>query len=441
MISFVVQVVLLAAFILQINYPNHSLVVRVDSLAISNKMRYSPALSADATHLSIQIVDPIPEKHIPTIVTSVVSPEVILATKEALVESMDPKLPEEHHEDEHSSQNSHKTLDSEDKLLLEKFYNDTRRKNPYVENNLISPQSLWEDKESDHKPPEPVVQEEEHNEHDHSYSDKQTDEGGDLNEYSDQDLVDKHKLIPSLKDIEKEVHNDWSVDEEFARLSEQMARTLALDDNMFKQVFGEDDVARLIMPHHHRQPKREASYSPVMRLLTSYNPLGDNSVAESIAGSSSSASHLAAIPSRYQLNRAGIVGATIYGDQKQHKLSSKSPLDAIKMHDEMLMEPPHDGKVRVRMYFHRATHDDAKLYGTGPWKYWGHGWGVEYGYDPRSANKSDYYQRGYTIERAFGRDFCKDKLKCRKPDPEFFANPLDGGKYSEDKGRHEKRFP
>lgn len=429
------RVILLAVLISHINYPNRSIIVRVDSLAISNKMRYSPAMTADATHLTIHFTETIPEKHIPTIVSSVVSPEVIVATREALDESLESRPPEEHNEEGHDP---HKTLDSEDKQLLEKFYNDTRRKNPYVESNLISPQALWEEKESNNEPPEPVRQEEEHDTDHGGDHDMPSDAGHDLNEYSDQDLLDKHKTIPSLKDIEKEVLTGWSMDEEFARLSEQMAKTLNLGDTMFKQVFGDEDIARIIKPQHHsRQPHQEASYSPTMRLLTSYNPLEDNSPSESTI--TRSASHLTTAPSGRPLNKAGVVGATIYGDLNQHKLSlsSKSPLDAIKMHDEMLTEPPHDGKVRVRMYFHRATHDDAKLYGTGPWKYWGHGWGVEYGYDPRSANKSDYYQKGYTIERAFGRDFCKDKLNCRKPDPEFFLNPLDGGKYSEDKRPHD----
>lgn len=154
-----------------------------------------------------------------------------------------------------------------------------------------------------------------------------------------------------------------------------------------------------------------SNFSPTMKLLTTYNPIRE-------------------------LEGAGnqLAGATVTskGDGNlRASLRSKSAADAVKMHDDMLRDPPRDGKVRVRMYYHRAIHDDARLYGTGPWKYWGHGYGVEFGYDPKDRGKKNAYQRGYTIERAFGRDFCKNKEKCRKADPNFFKSLRDAGKYSD----------
>lgn len=156
-----------------------------------------------------------------------------------------------------------------------------------------------------------------------------------------------------------------------------------------------------------------AHYSPTLRLLTTYNPLEESKILENSSSGK-------------------IVGATLYGQDKttMPKVNSKSAANAIKLHDELLKQPPRDGKVRVRMYYHRAIHDDARLYGNGPWKYWGHGWGVEFGYDPKKTDKNDFYQKGYTIERAFGRDFCRDKLNCRQSDPDFFKDPKKVGHYS-----------
>lgn len=156
-----------------------------------------------------------------------------------------------------------------------------------------------------------------------------------------------------------------------------------------------------------------ANYSPTLKLLTTYNPLREEKILENSS-------------------RGRIVGATLYGQDEttMPKVNSKSATNAIKLHDELMKQPPRDGKVRVRMYYHRAIHDDARLYGNGPWKYWGHGWGVEFGYDPKKTDKNDFYQKGYTIERAFGRDFCKDKINCRQSDPDFFRDPKKVGHYS-----------
>lgn len=360
----------------------------------------------DSTFLSIKISDTIPGIHrdkvpiLPAASSSGVAPEVVAAANAALAEQSDGAHPEAHHR---ISEEPHGELDSEDERLLDKFYQDTRHSNPYVENNLVQPQALWEGKSKIPEPQIPVPQVEEH----------------------ETDYKDKENQEVNPKE---EAGDGWLIDEEFARISEQLAKTLQNGDKLFKQVFGSDDLSSVNEPKSYRQPQQQASYAPTTRLLTSYNPLGQVNPSDTIDSSSSSKQSV-------KNPLSSFVGATVYGDHNKTKLSlsSKSPVDAIKMHDEMMKEPPHDGKVRVRMYFHRATHDDAKLYGTGPWKYWGHGWGVEYGYDPKRGDKKDHYQRGYTIERAFGRDFCKDKRKCRKPDPEFFVDPRAGGKYSEER--------
>jgi len=162
----------------------------------------------------------------------------------------------------------------------------------------------------------------------------------------------------------------------------------------------------------------DASYAPGIRLLTSYNPI----VKPGTVGPD---------PSRGEsLTDNQIVGATISRDQTNPPVRSVSAYDAIKMHDQLLEKPPRDGKVRVRMYYHRAMHDDARLYGNGPWKYWGHGWGLEFGFDPRSNSRDNFYQKGYTIERAFGRDFCRHGQPCREPDPDFFKDPQKAGTYT-----------
>lgn len=162
-----------------------------------------------------------------------------------------------------------------------------------------------------------------------------------------------------------------------------------------------------------------SKYSPTLRLLTTFNPIGDGL-------SEHQTDNQIANPTASMYSGSTVVSGP------DSNIKSKSAAKALQMHDELLKDPPRDGKVRVRMYHHRALHDDVRLYGTGPWKYWGHGWGVEYGYDPRDSDKKNSYQRGYAIERAFGRDFCKSKQNCRQPDPDFFKNPQDAGKYSMD---------
>ncbi|XP_053211458.1 uncharacterized protein LOC128395087 [Panonychus citri] len=74
------------------------------------------------------------------------------------------------------------------------------------------------------------------------------------------------------------------------------------------------------------------------------------------------------------------------------------------------------GPVRVKMYDHRAEHDPKHLYGTGPWNYYGYGYGIEYAYKPDGTFNRE---KGYGYLKAFGRDFCKykDLSKCRKSHP------------------------
>lgn len=167
------------------------------------------------------------------------------------------------------------------------------------------------------------------------------------------------------------------------------------------------------------QVASQAEYSPTLRLLTSYDPVEENAI-------------LFGDDNRGTVKGSRITGATLYGRDEALKpgVQSKSANDAVRLHNNMMKKPPRDGIVRVRMYYHRAIHDDVKLYGNGPWKYWGHGWGIEFGYDPKKKARDNFYQRGYTIERAFGRDFCKDNRNCRRPDPNFFKNPHQVGDYS-----------
>lgn len=267
------------------------------------------------------------------------------------------------------------SLDQEDRDLLEKFY---REQDPF--SSKLSTSALWEETR-----------------------DQEMERLGallDINPLVSQNQ--QHNEAQTSK--HSELDSGWTIDPEMSHQIDKLSSTNA----------------------NHLVPstsKAIASYSPTLKLLTTYNPLEkissirlDDSVQEG--------------PRSRRGNR--IVGATLFGRDETSGLdvSSKSPADAVRLQEELFEAPPRDGKVRVRMYFHRAMHDDVKLYGTGPWKYWGHGWGIEFGYDPRSEKKPDFYQRGYTIERAFGRDFCKDKSNCRKPDPKFFENPLKVGEYS-----------
>lgn len=60
--------------------------------------------------------------------------------------------------------------------------------------------------------------------------------------------------------------------------------------------------------------------------------------------------------------------------------------------------------------------------------FFSHGWGYEYGFDPEDYDRRRY-QRGYTIEKAYGRDFCQNRTNCRREDPKFFEKAR---KYSPD---------
>ncbi|RWS07378.1 hypothetical protein B4U79_14431, partial [Dinothrombium tinctorium] len=76
------------------------------------------------------------------------------------------------------------------------------------------------------------------------------------------------------------------------------------------------------------------------------------------------------------------------------------------------------GMVKVKIYDHRAEHDPIELYGNGPWKYRGHGYGIEYQYLPDGSYER---QRGYGFIKLLGREFCKpNSLICRPSDPNFF---------------------
>ncbi|KAI1299281.1 hypothetical protein HDE_03940 [Halotydeus destructor] len=75
------------------------------------------------------------------------------------------------------------------------------------------------------------------------------------------------------------------------------------------------------------------------------------------------------------------------------------------------------GRVKVKVYDHRAQHDPAEQYGSGPWHYLGYGYGIQYEYDPNFAYQR---QKGYGFLQAYGRDHCADGKPCRPSDPDFF---------------------
>lgn len=260
-------------------------------------------------------------------------------------------------------------LDSEDKSLLDKFYRETKAEDPFLSDSL-SIESLW--------------------------ADTHEQEMDRLNAFLDtNNQVDQHVLDD--KQVANGADDGWTIDPELIYQS--------------KMSSSEKNAALI--------SGSQANYSPTLKLLISYDP-----ITESAKQAEDGAKGIS------QNNR--IVGATLFGQHAHLRpnVSSKSPVEAVKLHDDLFKTPPKDGKVRVRMYFHRAIHDDTNLYGNGPWKYWGHGWGIEFGYDPRGRDKNDFYQKGYTIERAFGRDFCKDPANCRQPDPNFFKDPYNVGDYS-----------
>jgi len=282
-------------------------------------------------------------------------------------------------------------LDEEDRNLLDRFYKETRAQDPF-ESESFSSQSLWDEMRDkglldliealdDSGPHEEKGH---HNEHFESKEQPMS--------VIRQGTMEK--MVGDGTKVDEKRTKDWILDGELKKQSDYLALKAEQDESS-------DHIAR---------------YSPTIRLLTSYNPLHvDNMMNEEESQ----------LKQQTDVGEDRIVGATLLSSDRlaPPKVVSKSPLDAIKMHNEMFEPPPKDGKVRVRMYFHRAMHDDVRLYGNGPWKYWGHGWGVEYGYDPMvgaGSGRNDFYQKGYTIERAYGRDFCKDGVNCRPSDPDFF---------------------
>lgn len=283
-----------------------------------------------------------------------------------------------------------KLLDEEDKSLLEKFYKETKERDPFLGDSLDT-ETLWREREHEG-----------------------TDDG--LLDFEDDQMkenkgkLDHHHIEPI---VQNHLDDGWTVDDDDVGDDDYSS------DEKYHH-YPHDEYHKPLNTHKkHYDDSHQANYSPHLKLLTSYNPVEE-----------SPHNNDANLP---LAEHDAIVGATLFGEQKdaRPKVKSKSAHQAIQLHDELMKPAPKDGKVRVRMYYHRAIHDDAKLFGTGPWKYWGHGWGVEYGFDPKSEFKNkDYYQKGYTIERAFGRDFCKDKKNCRQPDPDFFKNPHNVGKYS-----------
>lgn len=291
-----------------------------------------------------------------------------------------------------------KLLDEEDRSLLEKFYRETKQNDPFLGDSL-STESLWDELDND-KALDPKSA-----------------------------LLDTHQQVDKAYDqVSKEAGkalgaiSEWTVDPEYLPAEKGFSNERPNFYNNNVPTGG----LKII----------QASYSPTLRLLTSYDPIEDLKVITEGGPTPTGAHGITGALSHKTGDR--IVGATLFGNDESSRpsVSSKSALDAVKLHDDLLKAPPRDGKVRVRMYYHRAIHDDARLYGNGPWKYWGHGWGLEFGFDPKSqASNNDFYQRGYTIERAFGRDFCKHRNNCRHPDPDFFKYPHKVGEYSEQQHR------
>ncbi|KAG9510486.1 hypothetical protein GZH46_00971, partial [Fragariocoptes setiger] len=146
------------------------------------------------------------------------------------------------------------------------------------------------------------------------------------------------------------------------------------------------------------EKEEEAAYAPPIRLLTEFDPFKAPEQYEQ----QQQQVHVNSSDDEFIRGATGYVSKKD-GKQSGEPVASSSALTALKMHNDMLRKPPNDGMIRVRMYYHQAIHDDPRRYGHGPWKYWGHGWGVEYGIDP---HKRKEYERGYTIEKGFGRDFC-----------------------------------
>lgn len=484
------------------------------------------------------------------------------------------------------AQKDERQLDSEDIELLDKFYQDTRDNDPFLDKG-VSFEDLWRDLRleeltriqalldvqpvvNDYNYPHhhhPQQQQQSHNDHipqdmkyehptnhkNHNYNNDHQNEPikEGINEYNNNNMMHHHQNpISSNKNNDDNKNNnqspksnDWSIDssiesalgDELSRLEKELEDQLLHHQNQHQQQEQQheqeheqneeankeseppfeptDDQIKSNVNGNERFSSSQASYSPTIKLLTNYDPLSglasshetnnnnndndkspikDNSNDQNINKPTiiSSTSTRTTINQEPNINQnkqiltngqQRIVGATLFAQGKLNeallkpKVSSKLALDAIKLHDAMFLnEPPKkDGLVRVRMYYHRAIHDDKRLYGNGPWKYWAHGWGLEFGYDPRKQQASEAggggggaeapnsYQRGYTIERAYGRDFCSSSqnyqdqnspsssppkqgqaqlslssklqpppFKCRQSDPNFFNQFHDAGKYS-----------
>ncbi|XP_053202941.1 uncharacterized protein LOC128387716 [Panonychus citri] len=89
------------------------------------------------------------------------------------------------------------------------------------------------------------------------------------------------------------------------------------------------------------------------------------------------------------------------------------------------------GRVRVKIYDHRAEHDPNSLYGTGPWKYKGYGYGIEYQYEPDGSYGRE---KGYGFMKAFGVDFCRHSKSslCRKSSPLSMSSSSSSNEDEED---------
>jgi hypothetical protein len=330
--------------------------IRINSIIVPNKMRYSSQADSQLA--------------MPTIEQAITSQEPRFADVQVTSKY---QINRGDITEAQKTTSRYEELDNEDKSLLDQFYRETRNNDPFEGDSLVNSQDLWNEHLgeelsdvflgiSSKRPPRPHQ--------------------ADINQNSANRIVS----------VDRPANQDWTID----------TRLLMINNHA-------NDSQSKNLPQAMTRDVKVASYSPIHRLLTSYDPIEEK------------------LRSPLDLNQAQdsrgdrVVGATLYSKDQLSKpvVSSKSSKQAVKLHDDLFEEPPKDGIARLRMYFHRAIHDDIKLYGTGPWKYWGHGWGVEFGFNPRDKLKPNFYQKGYTIERAYGRDFCKDKSNCRPPDPNF----------------------
>lgn len=78
----------------------------------------------------------------------------------------------------------------------------------------------------------------------------------------------------------------------------------------------------------------------------------------------------------------------------------------------LILSTAETGRVKVRIFDHRAEHDPMSNYGTGPFRFRGYGWGINYEFEPDGRFQQE---KGYGFVKIFARDFCKfkDRSKCR----------------------------